>query len=237
MNLIIMKKALLTTLIILCYNISSIYSQNDDKTGKDALITNVTAIEADSMITANISNPDFFIIDVRTPGEYAVARISGSANVDYYNANFVSNICAFDTSKMYLVYCLGGTRSSAACNIMQSNGFQFVYNMLGGINQWMAVGNPVDSLYLGINEQIQTCNIEVYPNPCNGIINLKVNSELTDDCVLEIYDVSGNLVHKGVLKYDAKSVYNSDLSHLHGGLYLLNLRNDKLNIRRNIIII
>merc|ERR1711965_795289 len=42
----------------------------------------------------------------------------------------------FDKSKMYLVYCRSGSRSVAACQILESVGIKNVYNLTGGISNW-----------------------------------------------------------------------------------------------------
>jgi rhodanese-related sulfurtransferase len=42
----------------------------------------------------------------------------------------------FDKSKMYLVYCRSGSRSVAACQILESVGIKNVYNLTGGITDW-----------------------------------------------------------------------------------------------------
>jgi parallel beta-helix repeat protein len=53
-----------------------------------------------------------------------------------------------------LVYCGVGGRSANASGILASNGFLHVYNMLGGISEWIRQGNPVYTKYASIQEAI-----------------------------------------------------------------------------------
>ncbi len=106
------------------------------------IIENVTPQEAFTLIQENQNNPDFAIIDVRTPEEFAEGHIEDSVIIDYYYDTFRNDIDQLDKSKMYLIYCRSGNRSGKALDIMAGLGFQEVYNMLGGIIEWNAEGLP-----------------------------------------------------------------------------------------------
>ena len=41
-----------------------------------------------------------------------------------------------DKEKVYLVYCRSGNRSSRACAVMTSMGFNKTFNLVGGILEW-----------------------------------------------------------------------------------------------------
>ncbi len=103
---------------------------------------NITPQKAFTLIQNNQNNPDFVIIDVRTPQEFADGHIANAVNIDFYSATFRNDINKLDKSKTYLIYCRSGGRSGNALNIMAELNFREVYNILGGINQWMAEGLP-----------------------------------------------------------------------------------------------
>ena len=105
-------------------------------------IEDVTPQEAYDLIEANLDNPDFMIIDVRTASEFATGYIENAVNIDFNGENFAGEIGALDKSKVYLVYCSVGGRSSNAVNEMAALGFHEVYNMSGGFNNWLALGLP-----------------------------------------------------------------------------------------------
>ena len=46
-------------------------------------------------------------------------------------------------SKKTVVYCRSGRRSATASDILIEDGFERVYNVLGGINEWEERGYPV----------------------------------------------------------------------------------------------
>ncbi len=104
---------------------------------------NITSLEAYSLIQANAGNGDFIIIDVRTPEEYAGGHIENAMNVDYYSASFKDEINGLARDSTYLIYCRTGARSAGARDIMKELGFQNIYNMTGGITDWVAKGLPV----------------------------------------------------------------------------------------------
>ncbi|MDP3880388.1 MAG: rhodanese-like domain-containing protein [Dehalococcoidales bacterium] len=98
--------------------------------------------EATALIQENGNNPDFIIIDVRTPQEYNDGHIVGSVNIDFYAADFRDRISALDRSKTYLIYCQSGNRSGQSRGMMVELGFEKIYDIGGGIVAWRAAGLP-----------------------------------------------------------------------------------------------
>jgi rhodanese-related sulfurtransferase len=107
------------------------------------VVKNISSQEAYALIQANSGNHDFIIIDVRTPEEYAGGHIQGAVNIDYYSAGFKDEINGLARDRTYLIYCRTGARSAGARDIMKELGFQIIYNMTGGITDWVAKGLPV----------------------------------------------------------------------------------------------
>ena len=106
---------------------------------------NKTIDETYTLIQDNANNPDFIILDVRTPSEYASGYIENAVNIDYYADDFEDTLDQLDKSKTYLVYCRTGSRSASAMNIMKKLDFIEVYNMQGGITAWTSAEYPVVS--------------------------------------------------------------------------------------------
>ena len=106
------------------------------------IIEDVTLEEAFALIEDNRYNQDFIIIDVRTPEEYASGRIEKAINLDYYSETFADELDTLDKDKTYLIYCRSARRSGHALDMMAELGFVEVYNMLGGMVRWEAVGLP-----------------------------------------------------------------------------------------------
>jgi rhodanese-related sulfurtransferase len=107
------------------------------------LIKDVTPQEAYSLIQQNKANPNFVILDVRTPREFAGGHIEGAINLDYNAPTFKDDLNGLDKTKMYLVYCRTSRRSRGAFDMMKALEFQEVYHMLGGIVHWTSEGLPM----------------------------------------------------------------------------------------------
>lgn len=109
----------------------------------DQIIEDVTAQEAYDLIRQNQGNPDFVIIDVRTPAEFAEGHIENALNVDFQSQSFKSEINEFDRNKKYLIYCRSGNRSRGALAIMAGLRFKEIYHLSDGIVKWIDEGYPV----------------------------------------------------------------------------------------------
>ncbi len=107
-----------------------------------ATIKDISPQEAFTLIQDNQNNPDFVIIDVRTPDEFAGEHIENATNINFYSEAFQDMLNNLDKNKTYLVYCRSGGRSGNALNIMAELNFREVYNILGGVNQWKREGLP-----------------------------------------------------------------------------------------------
>jgi len=106
------------------------------------IIENITPEEAYISIQENKDNPNFVILDVRTPEEFLGEYIENAVNLDYYSDTFRNDLDKLDKNKTYLIYCRSGRRSENALNIMKELDFREVYNMLGGIIKWKSEGLP-----------------------------------------------------------------------------------------------
>lgn len=95
---------------------------------------NINNIEFKELIS---KNSEAIIIDCRTKSEWDEGRIKNAVLLDLYESQlFMQKIENFDKSKMYLVYCRSGSRSVAACQVLESVGIKNVYNLTGGITDW-----------------------------------------------------------------------------------------------------
>jgi rhodanese-related sulfurtransferase len=106
------------------------------------IIQDITPIEGHDLIGKNQDNPDFVILDVRTPEEFSEEHIAGAVNIDFYADTFRDEMDELDKDKTYLVYCRSGGRSGNTMEIMEDLGFQEAYNVLDGILGWKAAGLP-----------------------------------------------------------------------------------------------
>ena len=76
-------------------------------------------------------------------------------------------------------------------------------------------------LMLGANTSVSETVLEdvsIYPNPSNGVINIKSSSDLLN---VNVFDISGKIVHSYMLNGNL----SIDLSQLEKGSYIIELRN------------
>jgi hypothetical protein len=74
----------------------------------------------------------------------------------------------------------------------------------------------------GINEQV-AYNVNVYPNPTTGVLNITLSSELTKNSTLEIYDAIGKLIVTEVLSNELNTF---NMSNLSNGIYTFKVLNN-----------
>jgi len=85
------------------------------------------------------------LIDVRTPAEYADARVPGAVNIPLSElAGRMDEISSDRSAEVFLI-CASGGRSGRATAALADAGFRKPVNVVGGTNAWKAAGLPVDS--------------------------------------------------------------------------------------------
>lgn len=80
---------------------------------------------------------DKVLIDVRTPAEIEEVSIEGHIAINIQNPSFVEEVNKLDKSKTYFIYCRSGNRSGQACKYMASQGFDKLFNLKGGMLEWV----------------------------------------------------------------------------------------------------
>lgn len=67
-----------------------------------------------------------FLVDVRTPGEFADGSVKGSVNIPL--DNLTREIAQFKDKKNIIVFCRSGNRSGMAKSLLEQQGFKNVIN-------------------------------------------------------------------------------------------------------------
>jgi len=109
-----------------------------------SLINNesVNQINSDELIEF-IELNDAVLVDVRTEDEYNSGYIENSLNIDYFSNEFSVNADKLDKNTPIILYCRSGKRSSMSANKISKLGFKEIYNLQGGILEWIEEGNAV----------------------------------------------------------------------------------------------
>ncbi|MGM0588806.1 MAG: rhodanese-like domain-containing protein [Bacteroidota bacterium] len=77
------------------------------------------------------------LLDIRSPEEYEQAHIEGARLMNIHAPDFQEQLQKLNRDKTYLLYCRSGNRSGQACRMMESMGFEKVYNLQYGIMDWI----------------------------------------------------------------------------------------------------
>lgn len=85
------------------------------------------------------------LIDVRTPAEVSRGKIDGSINIplDTFE-NDIENKVSDKNENVYL-YCLSGSRSQVAAEIMDRKEYKNVFNVISGMLAWRVKGYPINN--------------------------------------------------------------------------------------------
>jgi rhodanese-related sulfurtransferase len=84
------------------------------------------------------------VLDIRTPEEFAQARLAGAVNIDFYADDFQDRLAELDKDTDYVLYCRTGNRTSTAREMMRNLGFASVHEVDGGIVNWYETGLPIE---------------------------------------------------------------------------------------------
>jgi len=88
---------------------------------------------------------DIQLVDVRTNKEYETGHIKKAENIVYLGEGWESDIKKLDKKKPVLVYCERGGRSAKCADLLLEAGFEKIYDLKGGIQQWKFSGEPVEN--------------------------------------------------------------------------------------------
>lgn len=92
--------------------------------------------------------------------------------------------------------------------------FAYLYQFAGGVI------TPT----LGINQNEFENDLVVYPNPCNGILNIDTRNSTLSDVEISVYDVLGNRIFSN--HYSNLIHETIDLSSQASGMYFINAQSD-----------
>ena len=132
MTTVCVKAPNFISIIFLSLFFFSPFAFADIKKSETAFI-NVSKDEARIILEKNAGNPNFEVIDVRTPTEYRSGHIKDAKLINIYEDDFVDRIRKLNRDKTYFVYCGIGFRSAKTHDLMKRLGFKKVYNLRAGI--------------------------------------------------------------------------------------------------------
>ncbi len=87
-------------------------------------------------------DPSLFVLDVRTPKEYAAGHVPGAINVPYDQV--ASHLAVIPKDKDVVLYCQSGRRAGLAAEVLQASGYTKLEHLQGDIQGWLKDGRPVE---------------------------------------------------------------------------------------------
>lgn len=82
--------------------------------------------QTDNNQLADAIHAGAFLVDVRTPAEFASGSVKGAVNIPLDKVSV--QLAKFKDKKQIVVFCKSGNRSSQAQAILEQNGFHNVIN-------------------------------------------------------------------------------------------------------------
>lgn len=95
-----------------------------------AELASTRRVSADNLM-AFFRDNDVQIIDIRSPREFEAEHLPDAENIPLHK--LAETMADRDRSQAYLVHCAGGYRSSAGVTLLQSLGFENIYDLEGGL--------------------------------------------------------------------------------------------------------
>ena len=87
-------------------------------------------------------DPSLFVLDVRTPEEYAAGHVPGAVNVPYDQV--ASRLAQIPKDKDVVLYCRSGRRAGLAADVLAANGYTKLEHLQGDMQAWVQDGRPVE---------------------------------------------------------------------------------------------
>ncbi|WP_022850737.1 rhodanese-like domain-containing protein [Limisalsivibrio acetivorans] len=106
----------------------------------------VNSISAKELMTWIQESRDFRLVDVREKYEVSAAKIEASNFVNIPRGlldPLAAKKGVLDVDETIVIYCKAGARGALAGHMLKRIGYKNVYNLEGGINEWIRAGNPV----------------------------------------------------------------------------------------------
>jgi phage shock protein E len=102
----------------------------------------VAPMSQEALLEHQSRHPDhLFVLDVRTPQEYAEGHVPGAVNVPY--DQLAARLAEVPKDKDVVLYCKSGRRAGIAADVLAANGYMRLSHLEGDMPAWIEKGRPV----------------------------------------------------------------------------------------------
>jgi rhodanese-related sulfurtransferase len=89
-----------------------------------------------------VGDPTIFVLDVRTPDEYAAGHIPGALNVPH--DALAARLDEIPKDRDVVLYCRTGRRAALAAEVLAAHGYSRVVELEGDMVAWEAQERPIE---------------------------------------------------------------------------------------------
>ena len=82
------------------------------------------------------------VIDARSADEFSLNHIIGAINFNLQTEDYANRVQSLNKNEPVFIYSIGTGRSGQLAKDLRSKGFKEVYDLRGGIANWVGGGNP-----------------------------------------------------------------------------------------------
>ncbi len=134
--------AVATVSVLVLLGVASCSSDDDSSagSGNTTLATGADGPAAGAASAELALEQERFVIDVRTPEEFAEGHVEGAVNINLQGPDFSAQIADLDADQQYVVYCRTGNRSAVAAAEMAGIGLDVLDG--GGFDTMTDAGWP-----------------------------------------------------------------------------------------------
>jgi rhodanese-related sulfurtransferase len=109
--------------------------------GKGESFVSVSPSEAVKLL----EDPNTFLLDVRTREEYAAEHLSKATLIPLQELEQRLAELPQNKDQALLLYCRSGNRTISAASILANHGYKNIFNLKGGIKEWVQHAFPVET--------------------------------------------------------------------------------------------
>ena len=89
-----------------------------------------------------MQEPNVQVVDLRGATEYKSGHIKNADHV--FVGTLLKNLDKVSKDKKVVIHCQGGDRATIGYSLLAREGYTNVLNYSASMNEWVALGNPVE---------------------------------------------------------------------------------------------
>ena len=98
-------------------------------------------VAQEALLERQKAGDDIYVLDVRSPEEYASGHVPGAVNIPY--DQMASRVAEVPKDKDVVLYCRTGRRAAIAAEVLAGHGYERLQHLEGDIVAWVEKGRPV----------------------------------------------------------------------------------------------